>query len=288
MASIKKKSSGGGGANWMDTYGDMVTLLLCFFVLLYSISTIDQEKWLLVVQSFNRDAIVSDPEEPTGPMGDDTLGGGSGLPMPTNDTVEEALGELYDFLEAFAAQQNAASASDSVAVSQGDGFIFISFEDAVFFDGDSAYLRQDGRLVLDGIIPALTEAGPYIDELRVLGHTAQASPNRPNEPSGDRYLASNRATAVTLYLQENIPFEKLHPGRLVSMGMGQWRNVAPNDTGANRAKNRRVELIISGRDLENEMNDSYRNYYTMSDQVTGNKTDFSADGNATVSYYTSD
>ena len=44
MASIKKKSSGGGGANWMDTYGDMVTRLLCFFVLLYSMSTIDSEK----------------------------------------------------------------------------------------------------------------------------------------------------------------------------------------------------------------------------------------------------
>ena len=87
MASIKKKSSGGGGgANWMDTYGDMVTLLLCFFVLLYSISTIDQEKWLLVVQSFNRDAIVSEPEQPTGPMGEDSQGGGSGLPMPM-DTI---------------------------------------------------------------------------------------------------------------------------------------------------------------------------------------------------------
>ena len=45
MASIKKKSSGGGGANWMDTYGDMVTLLLCFFVLLYSMSSIDEAKW---------------------------------------------------------------------------------------------------------------------------------------------------------------------------------------------------------------------------------------------------
>ena len=55
MASIKKKSSGGGGgANWMDTYGDMVTLLLCFFVLLYSMSTIDTQKWEWIVQQFNK------------------------------------------------------------------------------------------------------------------------------------------------------------------------------------------------------------------------------------------
>ena len=40
---MKKKKSGGGGANWMDTYGDMVTLLLCFFVMLYSMSTLDKE-----------------------------------------------------------------------------------------------------------------------------------------------------------------------------------------------------------------------------------------------------
>ena len=289
MASIKKKSSGGGGgANWMDTYGDMVTLLLCFFVLLYSISTIDQEKWLLVVQSFNRDAILSEPDMPTGPMGEDSQGGGSGLPMPTNEAVTEALGELFDFLEAFAAQQNAASSSESVSVSEGDGYIFISFEDAIFFDGDSSYLRADGRAALDGIIPALSEAGPYIDELRILGHTAQAYANRPNSSKNDRHLASDRATEVAIYLQDNIPFERLHPGRIVPMGMGQWRNVAPNDNSANRAKNRRVELIISGRDLEDEMNDSYRNYYTMSDQITGNTTDFSADGNATISYYTSD
>ena len=55
MAGKKKKRSE-GGANWMDTYGDMVTLLLCFFVLLYSMSSIDSDKWELLVKSFNPDA----------------------------------------------------------------------------------------------------------------------------------------------------------------------------------------------------------------------------------------
>lgn len=67
MSIKRKKSSGGGGANWMDTYGDMVTLLLCFFVLLYSISSIDQTKWMLVVQSFNKEAIVSTDDTPRAP-----------------------------------------------------------------------------------------------------------------------------------------------------------------------------------------------------------------------------
>lgn len=67
MGKRKKSSGGGGGANWMDTYGDLVTLLLCFFVLLYSISTVDQAKWVQIVKSFNPDAkevsqIAEDPE----------------------------------------------------------------------------------------------------------------------------------------------------------------------------------------------------------------------------------
>ena len=61
----RKKGGGGGGANWMDTYGDMVTLLLCFFVLLYSISTLDQSKWIMIVKSFNPDAVDVRSEEHT-------------------------------------------------------------------------------------------------------------------------------------------------------------------------------------------------------------------------------
>ena len=198
MASIKKKGGGGGGgANWMDTYGDMVTLLLCFFVLLYSISTIEQDKWMIFVKSFNRDE-VEDISEPQGPVGSADSTGGSGMPVPDdNNEVDEALEQLYDFLVEY--QESSAAAAENVSVSKGDDYVFISFNDAIFFDGDSSVLRADGKAILDSIIPALVEASPYIDELKVLGHTAQIYANRPNpNVAGDRHLASDRATEVII------------------------------------------------------------------------------------------
>ncbi len=181
MASIKKKSSGGGGANWMDTYGDMVTLLLCFFVLLYSISSIDQQKWMIVVRSFNKDAVeiqtgADSTTDKSTPTGDD---------MPATDAVEQDLTELYEFLASYAAANQEAG---DIVVSMGDGYVFISFSDAVFFDGDSTLLREDGKQMLDGIMPALNECAPSIDQLKVLGHTAQAG-NTPNKAAGDRRIA---------------------------------------------------------------------------------------------------
>ena len=150
MASIKKKSGGGGGANWMDTYGDMVTLLLCFFVLLYSISTVDQNKWILLVQSFNKDALVNVDDQPLGPKGEDSDQGGDDMPTTLPEEIDQVMEELYDFLALFA------NSSDSVNISTtGDGRIFISFQDAVFFDGDKSVLRPEGKAALDEIIPAL-------------------------------------------------------------------------------------------------------------------------------------
>lgn len=255
MASIKKKSSGGGGANWMDTYGDMVTLLLCFFVLLYSISSIDQQKWMIVVRSFNKDAVeiqtgADSTTDKSTPTGDD---------MPATDAVEQDLTELYEFLASYAAANQEAG---DIMVSMGDGYVFISFSDAVFFDGDSTVLRDDGKAMLDGIMPALNECAPSIDELKVLGHTAQAG-NKPNKAAGDRRIAGGRAAAVAAYIQDGT-IDNLDPARIVDEGHGQWLNVAPHDgTEANKVKNRRVELMITGLDLENELGDSIAQYRTI-------------------------
>lgn len=255
MASIKKKSSGGGGANWMDTYGDMVTLLLCFFVLLYSISSIDQQKWMIVVRSFNKDAV----EVMTGADSTTDKSTATGDDMPATDTVEQDLTELYEFLASYAAANQEAG---DIMVSMGDGYVFISFSDAVFFDGDSTVLRDDGKAMLDGIMPALNECAPSIDELKVLGHTAQAG-NKPNKAAGDRRIAGGRAAAVAAYIQDGT-IDNLDPARIVDEGHGQWLNVAPHDgTEANKVKNRRVELMITGLDLENELGDSIAQYRTI-------------------------
>ena len=256
MASIKKKSSGGGGANWMDTYGDMVTLLLCFFVLLYSMSTIDQEKWMLIVQSFNKTALVSTDDTPRGPEGDgaDELGGG----MPATTEMDSKMDELLEFLEAAAAAQ----AEDTIVVSEGDGYIYVSFNSSVFFDGDRWTLRTEGKEILDSILPALDDAAPYIDQLIISGHTASALGRY--DVRWDYQLSSNRATEVLIYLLENST--ELDPARTQSMAYGQWRPVAGNDEESERSKNRRVEMMITGRDLEEHLSDSIAQYYSETGQ----------------------
>ena len=240
MASIKKKSGGGGGANWMDTYGDMVTLLLCFFVLLYSMSTISEDNWKAIVMSFN-------------PLADQTIrevkeGNTTG---PSSDPGDSAgmIEMLFQALQEYVQQQNS---EQTISVEKDGGKVFISFNQTVFFDGESAVLKPESEPVLQSVSDMLSSVSGSIDEVRVLGHTAQASANRPNRVVVDRTLASNRATNVVIFIQQH---SSVDPARLVSEGIGQWRPAVPNDTPENRARNRRVEMIISGRNIEQEIED---------------------------------
>lgn len=229
----------------MDTYGDMVTLLLCFFVLLYSMSTVSQEKWKMIVQSFNPSAVESSElsqivtiTEPNDSQDKPVKG--------SHDPAEEqeAFDELYRMMKQFV-QQN--GYEQDIEISKGDGFTFITFRDNVFFDGDSYHLKQEGKVVLDQVAEALASASNTIEEVRVLGHTSQALPDQANEPISDRFLASNRATEVLLYLQlKNI----LGPEKLVACSYGQFRPISPFDTRESRAKNRRVEILITKNNSE--------------------------------------
>ena len=248
---LKKKSGGGGGANWMDTYGDMVTLLLCFFVLLYSMSTISEDKWKAIVQSFNPSA-VEDPRATAGAEGPNADDFGSSGQMPVEDIeemqkqVEQDMQELLQQIQEFVQQQNL---QDAITVSQDGGKIFITFSQSVFFDGESAVVRKEAYPILDSVSEMLSSVAGSLDEVRIQGHTARAR-QTPNNVQNDRTLSSDRATNVVIYIQQH---SSVPASCLVSEGFGEWRPIERNDTAEGRAKNRRVEMIISGRDIEAEV-----------------------------------
>lgn len=232
----------------MDTYGDMVTLLLCFFVLLYSMSTISEDNWKAIVMSFNPSA-VEDPD-PTiksteGPSTDDGTAGVAPIEEQQED-IEADMQSLLQAIQEFVQQQNL---QDAVDVSQDGGKIFISFSQSVFFAGESSVVLKDAYPILDNVCAMFDNVASSIDEIRIQGHTAR--PGRtPNNVVRDRTLSSERATNVLIYVQQHCDVE---PARLVSEGFGEWRPIAPNDSAENLAKNRRVEMIISGRDLQAEL-----------------------------------
>lgn len=244
----------------MDTYGDMVTLLLCFFVLLYSMSTISEENWKKLVMSFNPDAeeTIKEVPDPGGPFSDpmDDQGDGVNPGGITQEDIDVEIEDLYQALQAMAAQQGA---EDSISVNKDGGKVYVTFKDTTFFNGNSYDLRDEALPVLDTLSELLSGASESIDEVRIQGHTAQARANEPNKVVEDRFISSNRATNVLCYVQQHTT---LNPGKLVSEGMGQWRPVESNDTAEGKSKNRRVEVIISGRNLEEEKLSGTTRYYT--------------------------
>lgn len=258
--SKKKKGGGGGGGDWLGTYSDMVTLLMCFFVLLYSMSSIDSVKWQVIVKSFNPSAeyisqVVVDTD--ANPDGYDVSGGSDAEESSPADVANlSEFDQLYEFLKEYVESQGLET---DMEVAKGDGFTFITFRNNVFFDGDSYILKPAGKEILDDLSVAIGSVSSSISEIQILGHTSQASPTEPNEVEGDRFLSSNRAAEVLVYMQKKNIIE---PGKLISSGFGQFRPVSSFETRESRAANRRVEIIITKDEgVENSLETFYRQVY---------------------------
>ena len=208
---------------WINTYGDMVTLLLCFFVLLYAISAVDQTKWSNFVKSVNPDM--------------ETQTEAQMMSQEYETAATEKFDDLYDDLKAEVDKRNL---NAEIAVKKGDGYTFISFKDNIFFGGDSYILKAEGESILYSFSDIIRPYAKEIGKIEVLGHTADVQER--SSTVNDRFLSSNRATAVVVYLQDK---DIVDAGKLVSMGYGKYWPVGDNSTQDGRAANRRVELLIT-------------------------------------------
>jgi chemotaxis protein MotB len=252
----RKPDDGGGGPNWLDTYADMVTLMLTFFVMLFAMSSMDSSKWKKLVQAFssNRQAAqtvqqaatqdtastVLDQSFTVSDQSDGEGQGGAGTDT-ASDSGKMDFDDLFEYINNYVKQQNLES---SVAVHKGDGYTFITFQNSIFFSGDSAVLHDEGKQILDYLCEGLRQVADDVGEMRFYGHTARADDQKtPESLAFDRKLSTDRASNVLLYVQyKNI----IDPKKMVAEGYGEYRPLVPHDgTEATRIKNRRVDIYIA-------------------------------------------
>ncbi len=242
MAKIQKKPQENHDNDWLNTYADMVTLLLTFFVMLYASSSIDDQKWQYIYQAFQArgkylNEYVDQPEHTTEEgnfIKDEVSEGAQG-----SGELPQSFDQLYVYLSEYVEDEQL---SDAVSVSKDSAHIYIRFDSNVFFDGNSADLKQAGKDIIDGILPGLGAVKQSIQLVTVSGHTAEGI-----SAVNDWELSSERAVSVVKYMDYKAILES---AQFRVKGVGPYEPVADNSTEEGRAANRRVDLVILRNDLD--------------------------------------
>lgn len=260
MAKKRKEDAPKGSPAWMNTFADLMNLLLCFFVLLFSMSTVDAEKFEKVIASFQSTFSIL-------PSGGASIGDGemisSGVSqlemfdvyyneMANTQAEEETDGE-NDVVEAYEEQALSESEKmaeqieeavakygiqDQVEVDFNAEYVLINMNGALLFDSGKSELRSEAYLLIDKLGKVIE---PYSQNIiEVEGHTDNV-PMHSAKYADNNVLSMFRALTVADYLRE---ITTVDPGHIKSSGRGDYAPIADNATPEGRARNRRVEIKI--------------------------------------------
>ncbi len=274
MAKKREDEPKPGLAPWMATFSDLMNLLLCFFVLLFSMSTIDAAKLEQVVASFNNtfsifdggaqsigDGVLisngvsqlnelSEYINSTG-VSDDTQDPSDNIYEDQNPSQDVTESVVMDKVEEMGLSQSEQMAEEieemlednnldeEIDIDFTSQYVLLTFKGAFLFDSGRANLKAEA-------LDTLEQAGYILETysdcmIEIEGHTDNQPVGRGGEFADNDELSSARALAVFHYLVENT---FLDPARMKHSGRGEYSPVADNSTPEGRAKNRRVEIKI--------------------------------------------
>jgi chemotaxis protein MotB len=235
---VKRERRGSPG--WMVTYGDMTTLLLTFFILMFTTAEIEGRELRLILSAFR------------GSFGMRTGG------LTLSEGVLAELGQQVESLPAKEKGDRLAKAlkkavsifqpevkSRKVKVTEDERGIVISLVADTFFESGSTELTQEGMVIIGKIGSFLKEPEFSGNIIRVEGHTD----NTPISQKSDLYefyptnweLSSARAVKIVRLLNERF---LIAGSTLQAVGYGEHQPVESNDIEEGRAYNRRIEIII--------------------------------------------
>ncbi|NLO48638.1 MAG: OmpA family protein [Clostridiales bacterium] len=249
-----------GGANWMDTYGDLVTLLLTFFVLLFSFSTIDAQKWKTLVGALSGSTAVAIPvlnpemamEAPINTILTTTVYDTEEVvedEPPIIDDIKDDNGNVQLEYERFLQLYTKVGQyidehqlSAEVIVDYEAYRIIIRFADSVFFESGKADILPESEETLNHIAHILSDNQDLIEMINIQGHTDNVPISTSLYPSNWE-LSVSRAVNTLRYL---LATDLIDSEKISAVGYSEFHPVKTNETVEGRAANRRVDFVIQG------------------------------------------
>ncbi|HEB85054.1 MAG TPA: flagellar motor protein MotB [Bacteroidetes bacterium] len=225
MAKKKREECPAGTPAWMVTYGDMMTLLLTFFVLIVSFSSVEQVKFKAAISSI-QEGLGMWPEN------------AGILPSIVMKEMAKRAQQQSEMVEDISEALEQIGMIESVEVYTTPSGVRLIISNNTLFESGQADLKPE-FLSLLAEIAATIKAKPY-SEVRVEGHTDNVPIHTSQFPSNWE-LSAARALAVTKYF---VFRGGLDPKKLSAVGYGEYRPRATNATPNGRARNRRVEIYI--------------------------------------------
>ncbi len=225
-----------GAPKWVVTFGDLMSLLLCFFVLLLSFSEMDRNKYKQVAGSlakaFGVQRKVRVMEIP------------KGMKIIAQDFDQEIIEtrireDLGNQIEDMLSTQ-LEEFKDQISLEADEEQVIIRLMGESTFDSGKVDIREKLKPLLKGIAETLQKDD---GDIIIAGHTDNVPVRSGGPYKTNLRLSIARAAAVAEYMLSN---SKIDPQRVSTMGFGEYRPIESNLTARGREKNRRVEIILGG------------------------------------------
>ncbi|MDJ0927802.1 MAG: OmpA family protein [Gammaproteobacteria bacterium] len=237
------KNAGAAVPAWMVTFADLMALMMTFFVLLYSFSSIDEQKYKMIAASMAKGfgSVLTQTKQPRAvkpgppamipsPMTPGSRSRNNQRPSQAAQRNEQMHEEIKQSLESEIAE-------GIISVETSGNSVIIRFPEEIAFPPGSDDISDEIMPILKRVTNALQDTPGTV---MVSGHTDDR-PIKSATFSSNWELSTDRAVEVIHRLQQ---LGTIESERLTAVGYGSTRPIAPNDTPENRAKNRRVEIAI--------------------------------------------
>ncbi len=239
-----------GIAPWVIIFADMVTLLMVFFILLFAIGTVEQEKWRQIKESL-REALGADSVEELGTrqgldvvkqvqtqVDEQTVHAVDEVGAMVNREMEDIISEVEEFVF-----KN--KLSGEVRVSSDERGAVITISDVVLFPAGSAEMTPEGRKTLSQVFEVLQQ---FNYDVKIEGHTDNTPIHTLRYPSNWELSASRASEVAHMLIDDGFP-----PERLSVEGFAEFRPKVPNTSVKNRGINRRIEVVYQRGSIRKRM-----------------------------------